>query len=1049
MKFNQLKIFVSSTFIDLADVRENVLKFLGVLKSDLISMEFFGSDEQASIDVCLKNVKNCNLFIGIYAERYGFIDPNSKLSLTELEYHVAYEMLNKGEIIGLLLYVLDSSNADWPVRFMDREQEAIQKLDSFKKLIKRRHTLTFFKDKNELPFYILRDTIRKLELATDDFYQPRNVQPVDLITKLGKPLGMGFFSSELSSLFFGRSTEIDALVNQIIKFKFSLLIGISGIGKTSILNAGVITRFQSIGWITCITRPLNDPLDNLRRNLWSQLFNSPIPSAFGFDDVIRTALSTHSGKKILVIIDQLDDILNNKNQQQIDQIVTALNQLYMLKNPDLHLLISYRGDVESEIGIIWQKISGAADGLPRFYLSAFNKQNARDVLKQTLANLDVLLEPLSLLDKIVEDIVYESINNGHIGIFPPFIQMVIATIYLHLKNNIFSERTYLELGTSKAIISNYLYSQLDYLGTNRETGIKILVSLVSNYGTKTQKNIEEIAFEIAITTTELHSILNKLLDLRLVRHLEKGYEITHDLLAKTILNGLMTDEEKEIRRFKYLLESKAQAFATTSSTLTFSEYLHIYKYRKRISCTDLEFILLSKSSEEHKLPVSYWIDETTINLLTEDERMKLEIYQTALEVINKGENIIIEKEDDNDEMSINLSIQAHLKRLALKSSQTGSSIFFEGAIKAIKSNNHYNIDDKVKYKSLLGMIYLAKFGHATDLKTLNQQVFTNNDDRRYQYIALRSFIYLSNKCQLKIKGNVLYNYGGKHWRSVFNDLNKANLEPIDIEILLKQIENNVANAPYTDYIVELLTRIISPHEYEYVLEFIVKRTKSTNHEILYDKYISLALTLGADFNYFLKLIEGSLNELHIKFAAQLHQRIAKLAASWYFPMLHRYIDKIITLSEDDEYNDLTESRVLNMGNRPFYIWVIGCAYCNLAGVAEIPTLITLLKHNIYTLRKAAFDRLVLIGREEDIQQFFNQPNLPQKSNEFLTALCLLDGKAYLMNRFDQLWNNAGFEAHRPYTAILHLLPKIPKPLVDPETAPKIIETDDEYDDLPF
>ncbi|ETZ22823.1 DUF4062 domain-containing protein [Pedobacter sp. V48] len=98
MKSSQLSIFVSSTFVDLKETREEVLKFLGVLKSDLISMEVFGSDELGALEVCLDGVKQCNFFIGIYAERYGSINPESGLSLTELEYHEAFAKLQKGEL---------------------------------------------------------------------------------------------------------------------------------------------------------------------------------------------------------------------------------------------------------------------------------------------------------------------------------------------------------------------------------------------------------------------------------------------------------------------------------------------------------------------------------------------------------------------------------------------------------------------------------------------------------------------------------------------------------------------------------------------------------------------------------------------------------------------------------------------------------------------------------------------------------------------------------------------------------------------------------------
>ena len=60
-----LKIFLSSTQIDLSEARRNIIKYLGVLESDLFAMEVFGSDESRPVDFCLSQVRKCNIFIGI------------------------------------------------------------------------------------------------------------------------------------------------------------------------------------------------------------------------------------------------------------------------------------------------------------------------------------------------------------------------------------------------------------------------------------------------------------------------------------------------------------------------------------------------------------------------------------------------------------------------------------------------------------------------------------------------------------------------------------------------------------------------------------------------------------------------------------------------------------------------------------------------------------------------------------------------------------------------------------------------------------------------
>lgn len=104
-----LSIFLSSTSRDLGEARQKILRLLSVIPADLVHMETFGSDETKPVDFCLEQVRRSNLFVGVYAERYGTIDPTTALSLTDLEYREALAKLKEGKLLGLLVYLLDPS----------------------------------------------------------------------------------------------------------------------------------------------------------------------------------------------------------------------------------------------------------------------------------------------------------------------------------------------------------------------------------------------------------------------------------------------------------------------------------------------------------------------------------------------------------------------------------------------------------------------------------------------------------------------------------------------------------------------------------------------------------------------------------------------------------------------------------------------------------------------------------------------------------------------------------------------------------------------------
>jgi hypothetical protein len=52
-------------------------------------MEKFGARPQEPCRACLDEVEESDLFVGVYAHRYGFIPPDSKVSITEAEFEHA------------------------------------------------------------------------------------------------------------------------------------------------------------------------------------------------------------------------------------------------------------------------------------------------------------------------------------------------------------------------------------------------------------------------------------------------------------------------------------------------------------------------------------------------------------------------------------------------------------------------------------------------------------------------------------------------------------------------------------------------------------------------------------------------------------------------------------------------------------------------------------------------------------------------------------------------------------------------------------------------
>ena len=142
-------VFISSTFVDLKKERKEIWELLKKYDVLIRGMEQFGARKEDSLTTCLTEVEQSDIYIGIIGYRLGSIDKKTGKSYTQLEYEKAYE-LNK----EILIYLIDDELSK--VSPKNIEFDKIPKLNSFKEILKERHTIDTFKDYSALSVKIKR-----------------------------------------------------------------------------------------------------------------------------------------------------------------------------------------------------------------------------------------------------------------------------------------------------------------------------------------------------------------------------------------------------------------------------------------------------------------------------------------------------------------------------------------------------------------------------------------------------------------------------------------------------------------------------------------------------------------------------------------------------------------------------------------------------------------------------------------------------------------------------------------------------------------------------
>lgn len=136
------RIYVSSTFSDLKDHREQVRLALRRLGHEDVAMEYYGASDERPIDKCLNDVASCDVYVGIFAWRYGYIPDGYDKSITELEYRQAVAT-EKTRLIFIL-----SEDAPWPRNKMDLP--IADRITVFRDELVKTHMVDFFVSEQNL-----------------------------------------------------------------------------------------------------------------------------------------------------------------------------------------------------------------------------------------------------------------------------------------------------------------------------------------------------------------------------------------------------------------------------------------------------------------------------------------------------------------------------------------------------------------------------------------------------------------------------------------------------------------------------------------------------------------------------------------------------------------------------------------------------------------------------------------------------------------------------------------------------------------------------------
>jgi hypothetical protein len=163
--------------------------------------------------------------------------------------------------------------------------------------------------------------------------------------------GLQAFESADSSIYFGRENETEHLMEKILRVPFVAVVGPSGIGKSSMISAGLVPLLTTedslgaagaVGWRWITFRPLVDPTQAMVESLINSLCGGPICAA-GQEDVkvlaeelkignaipvLKILRRTQKGAaNLLIIVDEFEEIFTSCSEEARQAFYVAVQAL--------------------------------------------------------------------------------------------------------------------------------------------------------------------------------------------------------------------------------------------------------------------------------------------------------------------------------------------------------------------------------------------------------------------------------------------------------------------------------------------------------------------------------------------------------------------------------------------------------------------------------------------------------------------------------------------------------------------------------------------------
>ncbi len=423
---------------------------------------------------------------------------------------------------------------------------------------------------------------------------------------------LAFYEARDRALFFGRDHEIEELTALVHAHRLVLFYGASGVGKTSLLQAGVIPRLEEAdpGYAVVSVRALTDPADAIRAALRRKLPDAELPDdAVSLVDFLAAAARA-SDRSLVLVIDQFEEFFIRLSHEFRAEFIAELGALHDARDLPVKVVLSLREDYLARVSELEHRIPEIFRSKMR--LLPLSRQQARDAVVCPLEALGYAYEP-ALVEQLLDDLTRE-------GVMPPQLQLVCHALFHHARAEgrmTLTLTDYEALGGVQGVLRGYLDEELRRFPAEEQALARdLLEELVTSERTKKVETLAELQVALNAAPTVLSAVADKLVRARLLRPVpslpppqsggapERAYELAHEYLIAEIA---LSPEAVARKEAEELLRQGVDNWGRFGALLSAEAFELIDGWRERLRLDAEAQELMLRGALRHGRSVGYWL----------------------------------------------------------------------------------------------------------------------------------------------------------------------------------------------------------------------------------------------------------------------------------------------------------------------------------------------------------------------------------------------------------------------------------------------------------